>query len=196
MSYFNKRSFTMRQVIGLLTVVFLGITVIAYAAVNIPNTFAPNTTISASQVNANFTAVANQMPGVEYSSNESYISVTTDSVVLSVDVTAPTEGYIVASFTGTSKFDHTNGTTQNLRMNLSTTCPTTVGANPGGFRYSAIPSEAPTGGYYSTIGTNYVFQVAAGTTTVCLVAESTSGALNSVEIGYPVLQAIFVPNRF
>ena len=49
MSYFNKRRFTMRQIVGLLIIVFLGITVIAYAAVNIPNTFAPNTTISASQ---------------------------------------------------------------------------------------------------------------------------------------------------
>ena len=57
MSYFNKKSFTMRQVIGLLTVVFLGIAVIAYAA-SIPSTFSSGQTISSSAVNQNFQALA------------------------------------------------------------------------------------------------------------------------------------------
>lgn len=34
MSYFNKKRFTMQQVVGLLTIVFLGVTAIAYAAVS------------------------------------------------------------------------------------------------------------------------------------------------------------------
>ncbi len=195
MSYLSKKRFTMRQVVGLLTIVFLGIAVIAYAAVNIPNTFAPNTTISASQVNANFTAVANQMPGVEYSYDGSYISVPgSDTVILSVDVTAPTDGYIAVSFSGIAKFNHTNGARDSIRATLSTTCPGAVEGSTVGFRYSSIPSAAPTGDYYNTIATNNVFAVSAGATTICLIAE-TFDAL-TVEIGYPVLQAIFVPNRF
>ena len=57
MSYFNKKSFTMRQVIGLLTIVFLGIAVIAYTA-SIPNTFSNGQTISSDAVNQNFQALA------------------------------------------------------------------------------------------------------------------------------------------
>ena len=51
------QGFTMRQVIGLLTIVFLGIAVIAYAA-SIPSTFSSGQTISSSAVNQNFQALA------------------------------------------------------------------------------------------------------------------------------------------
>lgn len=67
MSYFSKKSFTMRQVVGLLTVVFLGIAVIAYAAVTVPNTFSNGQTISSGQVNQNFTTLGNAMPAVKES---------------------------------------------------------------------------------------------------------------------------------
>lgn len=61
MKYFSKKIFTMRQVVGLLTVVFLGITVIAYAAVTIPNNFNNGDTISSGQVNDNFKAIADEI---------------------------------------------------------------------------------------------------------------------------------------
>lgn len=61
MGYFNQKRFTMRQVVGLLAVAFLGIAVIAYA-VTVPNTFTSGTPISSSQVNANFTALNNGLP--------------------------------------------------------------------------------------------------------------------------------------
>ena len=65
MSYFNKKRFTLDkdlrpcqgQVIGLLTVVFLGITAIAYSA-SIPNSFSNGQTISSGAVNQNFQALA------------------------------------------------------------------------------------------------------------------------------------------
>lgn len=57
MKYFSKKSFTMRQVVGLLTVVFLGIAVISYA-VTIPNDFSNGQTISSGAVNQNFKALA------------------------------------------------------------------------------------------------------------------------------------------
>jgi formylglycine-generating enzyme required for sulfatase activity len=55
MSYFNKKRFTMRQVVGLLTVVFLGIAVIAYAVSF--SDFTSGTTISASEMNAKLNAL-------------------------------------------------------------------------------------------------------------------------------------------
>lgn len=58
MGYFDKKRFTMGQVVGLLSIVFLGAAVIAYAStVTIPNTFTSGTTISSSEMNDNFSAV-------------------------------------------------------------------------------------------------------------------------------------------
>lgn len=65
MSCFNKKRFTMRQVVGLLVIVFLGITVIAYAAVNIPYSFTSGNPIRASEMNDNFTAVKNAFDALE-----------------------------------------------------------------------------------------------------------------------------------
>ncbi len=64
MSYFNKKRFTMRQVVGLLTVVFLGITAFAYA-VNITYTFSSGSPIRASEMNQNFTDIKNAVDTLE-----------------------------------------------------------------------------------------------------------------------------------
>jgi len=54
----------MRQVVGLLTVVFLGITAFAYA-VNITYTFSSGSPIRASEMNQNFTDVKNAVDALE-----------------------------------------------------------------------------------------------------------------------------------
>ena len=57
MSYFNDKNYSLRQIVIFLTIAFSLVTVISYAAVLLPNTFTAGTTISASQVNANFDAL-------------------------------------------------------------------------------------------------------------------------------------------
>ena len=57
MSYFNGKRYSLKQIVIFLTIAFSLVTVISYAAVLIPNTFTAGTTISASQVNANFDAL-------------------------------------------------------------------------------------------------------------------------------------------
>lgn len=64
MSYFNKKRFTMRQVVGLLVIVFLGITAAAYA-VNITYTFSSGSPIRASEMNQNFSDVKNAVDTLE-----------------------------------------------------------------------------------------------------------------------------------
>ena len=94
MKYFSKKRFTMRQVVGLLTGVFLGITVIAYAAVTVPNTFSSGTTISSSQVNANFTALGNAMPAAKTITGPfTWVTTTSPVDALSLTVTPPGNGY-------------------------------------------------------------------------------------------------------
>lgn len=56
MKYFSKKSFTMRQVIGLLTIVFLGITVFTFAAVSFTD-FTERTTISSVEMNTKLNAL-------------------------------------------------------------------------------------------------------------------------------------------
>ncbi|MBI3353458.1 MAG: SUMF1/EgtB/PvdO family nonheme iron enzyme, partial [Nitrospirae bacterium] len=55
MNYFSKKRFTMRQVVGLLTVVFLGIAAITYA-VSFTD-FTSNSTISSSEMNTKLNAL-------------------------------------------------------------------------------------------------------------------------------------------
>jgi hypothetical protein len=75
--------------------------------VSVPNEFTSGTTISSSQMNANFKAIGNQMPGVEWATiSESNIDVRTENVTLAtVTVAAPTKGYVVVRFDGDAKVD-------------------------------------------------------------------------------------------
>ena len=66
MKYFSKKRFTMRQVVGLLTFVFLGISVFTYAAVTLPYPdFVAGNPISSDQVDANFTALKTAVDALE-----------------------------------------------------------------------------------------------------------------------------------
>ncbi len=60
---FQKR-FSMAETIGLLSVVLVGVAIYAYAATTVPNTFAPNTPAKASEVNANFSALATAIDAI------------------------------------------------------------------------------------------------------------------------------------
>ncbi len=64
MSYFNQNRYSLRQVVLMLTIAFLCISAITYAAVTLPYTFTPGTPISASQVNADFSALANAVNAI------------------------------------------------------------------------------------------------------------------------------------
>ena len=57
MGYSDAKRYSLKQIVIFLTIAFSLVTVISYAAVTIPNTFTSGTTISSSQVNANFAAL-------------------------------------------------------------------------------------------------------------------------------------------
>ncbi|MBI3609651.1 MAG: right-handed parallel beta-helix repeat-containing protein [Nitrospirae bacterium] len=60
-----RKHFSMVETIGLLVVAVLSVTVIGYAVTTVPNTFTSGTTISSSEVNANFQALANAIDTVK-----------------------------------------------------------------------------------------------------------------------------------
>ena len=122
MKYFSKKRFTMRQVVGLLTGVFLGITVIAYAAVTVPNTFSSGTTISSSQVNANFTALGNAMPAAKTITGPfTWVTTTSPVDALSLTVTPPGNGFVIVSGSGTLGLNVTTAGYSRIDVYLTTT---------------------------------------------------------------------------
>ena len=197
MKYFSKKRFTMRQVVGLLTGVFLGITVIAYAAVNIPNVFSSGTTISSSQVNANFTAVANQMPGIEFTSSNSWGGALTGSAqnIASLIVTAPTDGFVWVSFSAHCWITHTTGTNSALDIQISNSSTPAIDFLTTSYRRKQIDPAAASGGYSDSCVTDRVFPVSAGDNNFYLHAYRFTGA-GPDYIGNYSMQAIFFPSRY
>jgi hypothetical protein len=80
MSYFSKNRFSLRQVVLILTIVFIGIAVLSYATVTIPNTFTSGTTISSSQVNANFAAVKEAIDPLQVSNYTGFACQSTSAI--------------------------------------------------------------------------------------------------------------------
>ena len=195
MRYFSKKRFTMRQVVGLLTVVFLGIAVIAYAAVTVPNPdFIAGQPISSDQVDANFTALGNAMPAVKANSTAAVcITVTTvSSDIQTLDVTPPVNGYIILSGTGYGAVRQTAVAYNYAWISLSTTVGGTsvISAfgidTTGATRLSnALDSLYITNVFPVTGGTPYTFRI---------TAYRDSTALNTVQICQAHLTAIFVPS--
>ncbi len=87
MSYFSKNRFSLRQVVLLLTIVFIGVAVISYATVTIPNTFSSGTTISSSQMNDNFTAVKNAIEPLQVSNFTKFSSLNVGGVDVTTTAT-------------------------------------------------------------------------------------------------------------
>ena len=193
MKYFSKKRFTMRQVVGLLTVVFLGITVIAYAAVTVPNTFSSGTTISSGQVNANFTTLGNAMPAVKNNASTASCSVFASAVsanVLSLAVTPPADGYIILSADGMVEIGQTVAADNWIYFYLTTV---SGGTSAHQVFHRTSTTAAMTWNANSLHITN-VFPVTGGaTTTFYLTAMRDPSGSNTIYTCYPGLTAIFVP---
>lgn len=97
--YLSRERFSMRQVAGLLAVVFVGVAVFSYAGVSIPYTFTAGTNAKAGEVNANFQALANainnrtsatlaNMAGTwNYTMTGSYLAVSSGNVLCTMSRT-------------------------------------------------------------------------------------------------------------
>lgn len=110
--YLSKDRFSLRQVVGMLTVAFLGVSVLAYAAVNLPFTFTAGSPARASEVNANFQATANAIPAMKttYLQYSPLIN-STGTTVYSLQVTPPAAGKMLVTSTGIACIEeHTQGT--------------------------------------------------------------------------------------
>lgn len=194
MSYFNKKRFTMRQVVGLLTIVFLGIAVIAYAAMTKPHPdFTPGSTISSGQVNDNFNRLYNSMPAVKNNASPTSCPLFNSTVtadVLSLAVTPPVDGYIILSADGMVEIGQTVAADNWIYFYLTTV---SGGESAHGVFHRTSSTAAMTWDASSLHIIN-VFPVTGGaTTTFYLTARRDMTGSNNIYTCSPGLTALFVP---
>ncbi|MBI5043168.1 MAG: hypothetical protein HZC10_04930 [Nitrospirae bacterium] len=172
--------------------------VVAYAAVTVPNTFSSGTTISSSQVNANFTALGNAMPAVKTASLGASATLTGSySNVGSLTVTAPTAGFVQLTATGMAEIlGKTNAGYFFLYVGLTDTS-SGIPAEGNFTRFYLTDTATPaavTANYNIPYSVHSVFPVAAGANTFYLVAlETGSPSGGSGRLWYNRITAIFVP---
>ena len=180
----------------LLAVTALGLLVWG-AAVTIPNSFTDGDVISASEMNANFTAVKNAVDTLEANQAGAAQSVdagiqsvaTTVGSYGSVDVNAPGAGYVLVITSAEVQFSHTNGTASNVNYGVSESA---TAYDSDQDQDVTIASTAPSGTYVFTTSAQKIFPVAgAGTHTFYVVADSATGTTASLlDI---TLSAVFIP---
>ena len=132
--------------------------------------------------------------GVDFTNSSADIAVTSTPVtLLSVAVTAPVDGFVIVSFSSTARINHTSGTSEFMRLWLSTS-PTAPNAFDETWRYHDVTSTAATDTYWVTQHSQNVYPVTAGTTT--FYARGDSNQATGTIYRNSSIQAIFVPNRY
>ena len=180
----------MRQVVGLLTIVFLGITVIAYAAVTVPNTFSSGTTISSTEVNNNFTALGNAMPAGKTAEATSLALGGTYSNIITLPITAPTAGYVFLTANGMLQL---SGKTTAGYSSIYVGITNVSGGSPASNNYTRFYLDSSQAGSYEIpYGVHAIFPVTAGLNTFYLVGIE-NGTSGSGAAYFNRLTVLFVP---
>lgn len=186
-------------------------------AVTIPNTFNAGDVISASGINANFTAVKTAVDALEAPNsvttakiaanavnkdkisdepgqNQAVNSGTTAldgsiQVVQAVVINAPAAGFVLVSASAEVILSHTTGTASTVQFGVSAT---------GGFtsdqdKTITLPTGAATGAYRQVAAAQKVFAVSAGANTFNLLAQEINGAISIADV---TLTAIYIPSSY
>lgn len=113
---------------------------------------------------------------------EGYLGLTTTAQdVASVTISAPSDGHVIVTGSGTFEAVHTNGTTDFLRAFVT---KISGAIDFSTLEYFEIDSAAPTGGYGAPFSITRAYPVSAGDTTFYLTADEGlgSGAINRANI--------------
>lgn len=213
MSYFRKNRFSLRQVVLLLTIVFVVFVTIPYAIgkwidpigdaplypegpsfpigslpvvnVSVPNQFTSGTTISSSAMNNNFKAVGNQMPGIDWKTiKKTNIDVTSTVTVETVSISAPCPGYVVVRFDGQAWADIGD------RLVLAASDDANWHADDG--NVSFYGDDNP-----HSFSHTRVYSVTAGIKTFYAVAQNVVNTAGDGKASiYGMLTATFYPNKY
>jgi hypothetical protein len=196
MKNFSIKKLSPKLTVFIISILIVGIAVVSYAfvlvetfiGVTIPYNFTSGTTISSSQVNANFTALANQMPGIDWTtiSQASFNARGSVVTLANVTITAPCSGYVVVRFDGQAYADAGDGLT------LAASDTASWGSNDGNVTFYSDNKL-----YAHPFSHTRVYSVSAGSKTFYAVAQNYTPQGGSGVAGvYGTLTATFYPNRY
>ena len=165
----------------------------SYAAVTVPNSFTTGTAVVAADMNANFTAVANQMPAVktiETGGGTAIPAVTTK--MMAISVTTPVAGSVVVYASGSVYQNVTAASSQMVRIKVSESSADTS-ETPGIQFIRNTASVVATNMFpYSIVK---VFPATAGAHTYYLnMWHQLGSASGASSIDDTTLTAVFIPN--
>jgi hypothetical protein len=187
MKLFVKSKLSFKMLIFIIAIV--GISAISYAFVlcetpiinvTIPNTFTTGTTISSSAVNENFTALANQMPGVDWATiSQTNITPSSTTTLASVNINAPCAGYVVVRFDGMANED------SGKQVILAASNTTSWGVNDGNVNFQGDS-------YMHPFSHTRVYSVSKGCDNTFYAVVQSTGTTSI----YGTLTATFYPNGY
>jgi hypothetical protein len=182
----------------------LGLAVISYGAVTVPNTFTAGTSAKASEVNANFQALAKAMPAVKTTGatylNNIDITSTTPSSIANISVNAPSSGSIILFVSGMVGIK-TKGLASHLKINMKLSDISGDISFGDGYSVYEIPPEntipAITVPYLkSSLNIVRVFTITSpGSYTYHLNAALEVASADLAGVIEPVLTALYVPSQ-
>ena len=167
----------------------------AHADVTLPNSFTAGLPAVASQVNANFTAVANQMPAVKTVEIGGGAAIpSTTSQMMQITVTTPAAGSVIVYASGSIYLNVASASAQTIRTKVSQTSADTT--ETPGIQFVRSPSITATGAaHLFPFSIVKVFPASAGAHTYYLNMWHQSGsATGAASIDDTTLTAVFVPN--
>ena len=139
-------------------------------------------------------ATQQQLSGVEFDDSSSTIAVTsTESTVMSTEVTAPSDGYVIVSFSSAVYLTHVNGTRDTTRLWLSTDPSSEATFDETWRFFQVLAADTISGIRWSSLHSQAVFQVTAGVSTFYARADAGASGANYRNTS---MNAIFVPNHY
>lgn len=136
------------------------------------------------------------MPGVEYATKDTntYLT-TTDKEIFALNITAPTNGFVMAIFNGQASLYHYAGTDSSLTCWISLTG--NQNATQDSSRIFYIPPENSSGIYMNSLSTCAMIRVVEGTTTIYVMGKSReSDTSQDARISHCSFNLLFFPARY
>ena len=150
----------------------------ALAGVSLPFNFTAGTPIKSSEVNANFAALNNALPGVAQTASSADVPITSTPAVASVTINAPGPGYVLVSTSAQLNIDYTGTSSARFTLGLSDAADT---ISPDQAKTISMPSGLPVWTYNQILSAERVFPISsAGPKTFYLIAEENSGVQASI----------------
>ncbi|RIH84659.1 hypothetical protein Mlute_01823 [Meiothermus luteus] len=170
----NKNLFFLALGIGLSTLGFW-----ALAGINLPHTFSAGSPIRAAEVNANFAALNNALPGVAQTAASDSVAITdTTPAVDSVTINVPGPGYVRVSATAQLNVEYTGTSSAMFTLAVSNTADT---IRPDQDKRISLPGGLPAWTYRYIVSSERVFPVdSAGPKTFYLIAEENSSVQGTI----------------